>query len=133
MVTASSLWRCLGRGDLLPKGWWCLRWIPPGVNARFCWSQELEFEDSGGSLPVQGILWLLGMWQMSVQLPREQDRVIKTTPGLKLPSTPAVEHGLDPCCKLQSQSTELINGSSSSSELSPGVAQVCGCFSSSRP
>lgn len=74
-----------------------------------------------------------GMWQMSVQLPREWDMVIKTTPGPKLPSAPGVEHGHDPCCKLKPQPRESINGNSSSSELSPEVAQVCGCFSSPRP
>lgn len=70
---------------------------------------------------------------MSAQLPREWEMVITTTPGLELPSTPAVEHGLDPCCKLKPQSMELINGNRSSSELYPEGTQVCGCFSSPRP
>lgn len=47
------------------------------------------------------------VWQMSVQGTGHGD---KTTPGLKLPSSPAVQHSLDPCCQLKSQLMALING-----------------------
>lgn len=68
---------------------------------------------------------------MSVQLPRERVMVIK--PLLDWSCLLLQLWNMDPCCELKSQSKALINGKSSSSELSPAVTQVCGCSSSPRP